>query len=198
MTLKDVSISATNPFVCNSCSVSLWLFGMNSMKAGGNNSPGLACSSHGNITIYSQSGAFLNAFGGSFGSGIGGNEGSFCDLLSIHNSSIRAIGGSESAGIGSGGSSSIVSSSNISEIEILNCNIDAIGGYQGAGIGSRYSNGGNSIVSSVFIFESNISSNGNESTSIGSGSGFGFGGISTVGPVNIIYSSVNASGVTGI
>jgi hypothetical protein len=134
VTLQDVTITSGIPFVCQSCSVTVFVKGHNVLNAT-DSVAGIGCSEWGNITLTSSPGASLLVQGGSSSPGIGSLPDASCHSVTISNSSITAIGGQGSSGIGTG-SGTFLHLQFLKTIRILHSTVLAIGGEKSAGIGS--------------------------------------------------------------
>lgn len=94
----------------------------------------------GQLTIYGQTEGTgkLNAKGGQYGAGIGGNLNGNFKAVTILGGVIEANGGSDAAGIGTGQFNDASSSYTNGNITISGGKVTAKGGYNAAGIGTGY------------------------------------------------------------
>ena len=94
----------------------------------------------GQLTIYGQTEGTgkLNATGGRYGAGIGGNLNGNFKAVTILGGVIEANGGSDAAGIGTGQFKDASSSYTNGNITISGGKVTAKGGYSAAGIGTGY------------------------------------------------------------
>ena len=106
----------------------------NTVKAFGNNSPGIfvpSNSANPTLTIHGSGSLTASCSNGGFGAGIGGGWSIPCGNIVIAGGMITAMGGSSAAGIGGGFGA-------CGDISILGGTVAATGGERAAGIGGGY------------------------------------------------------------
>ena len=112
----------------------------NTMDAHGADNFAAVNTAAGQLTIYGQTEGTgkLNATGGRYGAGIGGNLNGNFKAVTILGGVIEANGGSDAAGIGTGQFNDASSSYTNGNITISGGKVTAKGGYSAAGIGTGY------------------------------------------------------------
>jgi uncharacterized repeat protein (TIGR02543 family) len=220
LTINNVSIDGStiysgHAFNVDGGSLHLTLKGANVLKGtGGAPNAGLNLVNGANLTIDAESGASLNATGGSNGgAGIGGGISSAAGNITINGGNITATGTTGGAGIGgghsnapageisinyseieasggSGGGAGIgggMAYSAVGEISINYSEIEVTVSGGGAGIGGGNSN---STAGNISIYNSEIEVN--TSGTVG-GAGIGGGNVSAAGDISIDYSEITAN-----
>ncbi len=181
VTISNVNISATSASaltVSNNASLNLTLSGTNVLK-GGQFYAGLGVNGTGTLVIEEHSsGGSLDATGGQYSAGIGGNAGSDykSGTIIINSGTVRAKGGQHAAGIGTGSGSSSDINQVAGKIVINGGTVIANGNQHGAGIGGgAYVKGGGIEITGGVV----------TATSSGSGAGIGGGEGRTGGSIKI-------------
>lgn len=200
VTIRDVNIDASGEW---NPAMAVQGKGDTTLKLEGNNTlrSGLNCaglekddeSSTGKLTITAEdTSSSLNAYGGSYGAGIGGGMRKSTSNLEIANGKIHAEGGVLGAGIGGGGVMVGDPDENNGEVSISGGEVTAQGGFGAAGIG-----GGNYGSGKVTIKNGKVTAK-----TIGVAAAIG-GGVQGSGDVTILDGKVtttlvNNNHVTGI
>lgn len=215
ITLNNVNIQAsTCPFsIAPGVTVNLTLVGNDrlyctSNEEKGSNYAGLRVPSGAVLNITADSSGSIEAHGGRYSAGIGGNANESSGMINIYGGGIHAIGGIEGAGIGGG------VTGNGGNIIINSGSISAEGGRGAAGIGGGNSgsldslviNGGNVLAAGGKYLNSWLMGGASAGAGIGGGGGFyqysegGDGGSVTIngGTVNVSTSDLaDAAGIGG-
>ncbi len=165
--------------------VHLILLDSSSLTVEGDFEPGINVSGDNSLTIYGQSNGdkmgYLNATGGNYCAGIGGECLGTCGNVTINSGKVIATGGDYGAGIGGG------EKSNCGNIIINNGTVIATGGNSGAGIGrGDYGNGGKVIINSGTVI----------STGGENGAGIGGGYADMFNPGNPVSVTINGGEIT--
>ncbi len=155
MTISNLSLTATGlnaaaMKVSNGATLNLTVIGSNDLT-GAFGHAGINVTEPSTLIVTGESTGNLNANGGKFGAGIGGNNDASCGTIEIHGGNITARSGWDAAGIGAGYSASFGERNQGGVVIVYGGNVMAYGYASGAGIG------GGGLSSTINRYESSAS-----------------------------------------